>query len=58
MDNSVEPVERIFGRLFSSHLTLERNSKREGGRLFQTAASMKPALAATTKPKSISRYAP
>ena len=58
MDNAVDQVERIFGHLSSFHLTLKRNRTRGGGRLFETAATMKPALAATTRPKSFSRYAP
>ena len=58
MDNAGEQVERIFGHLFSSRLTLEPNRMRGGGRLFEMAATRKPALAATTRPKSISRYAP
>jgi hypothetical protein len=58
MDNTGEQVEQIFGHLFSSHLTLKRNRRRGGGRLFETAATRKPALAATTRPKNISRYAP
>jgi hypothetical protein len=58
MDNAVEQVEWIFGHIFSSHLTLGLNRIRRGGRLFETAATRKPALAATTRPKSISRYAP
>jgi hypothetical protein len=58
MDKAVEEVERMFGHLFSSHLTLKRNRIRGGGRLFETAATMKPALAATARPKSIRRYAP
>jgi hypothetical protein len=58
MVNAGEPVERIFGQLFSSHLTLELNRTRGGGRLIETGATRKPSLAATRRPKSISRYAP
>jgi hypothetical protein len=58
MDKAVEQVEPIFGHLFSSHLPLKRNRIRGGGRLFGTASTMKPALAATTRPKSINPYVP
>jgi hypothetical protein len=58
MDKAVKEVERMFGHLFPSHPTLEPNRTREGGRLFRTAATMKPASAATPRPKSINRYAP
>jgi hypothetical protein len=58
MDKAVEQVERIFGHLFSSPLTLKRNRLPGGRRLFRTAATMKPALAATTRPKSINPYVP
>lgn len=58
MDKAVEQVEPIFDRFFSSHPALKRNRTRRGARLFGTAATMKPALAATTTPKSIDRYAP
>jgi hypothetical protein len=58
MDNAGGQVERIFGQLFSSHLTLKLNRTHGGGRLFETAATRKPSLAATRRPKSISRYAP
>ena len=58
MDKAVEQVERIFGQPFSSHLTLKGNRIRGGARLFGTAPIMKPALAATTRPKSINPYVP
>ncbi len=38
MVKDIEQLERTFGHLFSSHLTLKRNSMRGGGRLFGTAA--------------------
>jgi hypothetical protein len=58
MDKAVAQVERMFDHFFSSHPTLKRNKTRGGERLFGTAAAMKPALAAATRPKSIRRYAP
>jgi hypothetical protein len=58
MDKAVEQVERISDHFFSSHLILKRNGMRRGARLFGTAATMKPALAATMRPKSINGYAP
>jgi hypothetical protein len=58
MDKSVEQVERISDHFFSAHLILDRNRMREGARRFGTAATMKPALATTTRPTSINGYAP
>ena len=58
MDKAVERVEAIFGHLFAPHLALNRNRRWGGARPFGTAVTMKPALAAMTRPKSICRYAP
>ena len=53
MDKAVEHVERIFGFFFISS-DPKQNRFRETGRLFGTAAAVKPAFTATTRPKAIS----
>jgi hypothetical protein len=57
MDKGVEHVERIFGLFFISSGP-KHNRARGAGRLFGAAAAVKPALAVTTRPQNIRRYAP